>query len=74
MMIRKIVYKISSRLCSANLEGGSGPRTEGVPKQQDMTGNRTLSPLTMPTTLLVRVQCFRKGMYKAVEGPNTRPI
>ena len=25
-------------------------------------------------TLLVIVQCFRKGMYKAVKGPNTRPI
>ena len=24
--------------------------------------------------LLVRVQCFRKGSYKAVEGPSTRPI
>ena len=28
----------------------------------------------VPTALLVRVQCFRKGSYKAVEGPNTRPI
>ena len=28
----------------------------------------------VPTALLVRVQCFRKGMYNAVEGPRTRPI
>ena len=28
----------------------------------------------VPAALLVRVQCFRKGLYKAVEGPNTRPI
>ena len=28
----------------------------------------------VPTALLVRVQCFRKGSYKAVEGPSTRPI
>ena len=28
----------------------------------------------VPTALLVRVQCFRKGLYKAVEGPNTRLI
>ena len=27
----------------------------------------------VPTALLVRVQCFRKGSYKA-EGPSTRPI
>ena len=24
----------------------------------------------VPTALLVRVQCFRKGSYKAVEGPS----
>ena len=28
----------------------------------------------VPTALLVRVQCFRKGLYKAVEGQSTRPI
>ena len=28
----------------------------------------------VPTALLVRVQWFRKGSYKAVEGPSTRPI
>ena len=27
----------------------------------------------VPTASLVRVQCFRKGMYKSVEGPSTRP-
>ena len=28
----------------------------------------------VPTALLVRVQCFRKYLYKAVKGPSTRPI
>ena len=28
----------------------------------------------VPTALLVRVQCFRKGLHKAVDGPITRPI
>ena len=28
----------------------------------------------IPTDLLVRVQCFRKSLYKAVQGPSTRPI
>ena len=28
----------------------------------------------VPTTLLVRVQCFWKGLCKAVQGPSTRPI
>ena len=28
----------------------------------------------VPTALLVRVQCFRKGPYKVVEGPSTRSI
>ena len=28
----------------------------------------------VPTALLVRMQCFRKYLYKAVQGPNTRPI
>ena len=27
----------------------------------------------VPTALLVRVQYFRKGLYKAVDGPSTRP-
>ena len=28
----------------------------------------------VPTALLVRVQCFRKGPCKVVEGPSTIPI
>ena len=31
-------------------------------------------PSYHPNHLLVRVQCFRKGLYKAVKGPSTRPI
>ena len=27
----------------------------------------------VPIASLVRVQCFRKGLYKAIEGPSTRP-
>ena len=27
----------------------------------------------VPNALLVRVQYFRKGLHKAVEGPSTRP-
>ena len=28
----------------------------------------------VPTALLVRMQCFRKGLYKTVEGLSTRPM
>ena len=28
----------------------------------------------VPTALLVRVQCIRKSLHKAVQGPSTRPI
>ena len=28
----------------------------------------------VPTALLIRAQCFRKRLYKAVQGPSTRPI
>ena len=28
----------------------------------------------VPTALLVRGRCFRNDMYKAVQGPSTRPI
>ena len=31
-------------------------------------------PSYSPPALLVRVQCFRKGQYKAVEGPSKRPL
>ena len=30
--------------------------------------------LVVSTALLVRVQCFRKSLHMAVEGPSTRPI
>ena len=32
------------------------------------------SPLVLPNTSLVRVQCLRKGIFDDVEGPTTRPI
>ena len=28
----------------------------------------------VPTALLVRVQCLRNNLVKAVEGPSTRPL
>ena len=39
-------------------------------------GNLTFHPVShiVPTALLVRVQCARKDLYKAVEGPSTIPI
>ena len=42
----------------------SGPCQGGLDKARHI----------VPTALLVRVQCFKKGSYKAVEGPSTRPI
>ena len=60
-----------------SLYASSGPKAEGVPTNNQM--GRGSGPLervhhTVPTTLLVRVQRFRKDLYKAVEGPITRPI
>ena len=55
---------------------------KGVPILNQRAKIRHLSPLRrldkarhiVSTALLVRVQCFRKGMCKAVQGPSTRPI
>ena len=57
-----------------------GRRSHG--QQSEGTGVRTLSYRWRfgqglsysPTALLVRVQCFRNGMYKVVEWQNTRHI
>ena len=43
-------------------------------KSELWNSTRTESRHTVPTTLLVRVLCFRKDLYKAVEGPITKPI
>ena len=72
-----------SRLCSSRLEASSGPRTKGVPTNNQRgrgSGPCLLwvgldkSSYIVPTALLVGVQCFRKDLYKAVEWPSTRPI
>ena len=72
-----------SMLCSARLETSSGLRNKGVPTNNQrgrgsgpclLRGGLNKSRHIVPTALLVRVQCFRKDLYKAVEGPSTRPI
>ena len=72
-----------NRLWSARLERSSGPRTKGVPTYNQrgrrsgpclLWGGLDKSRHIVPTALLVRVQCFRKGLYKAAEGPSTRPV
>ena len=39
-----------------------------------LSGGLDKARYIVQTALLVRVQCFRKGIYKAVERPSTRPI
>ena len=72
-----------SRLCSARLEASSGSRSKGVPTYNQrgwrsgpglLWGALDKSRHIVPTALLVRMQCFRKDLYKAVEGQSTRPI
>ena len=70
-------------MCSARLEASSGLMAEGVPTNNQrgqrsgpyrLLGGLDKARHVVPTALVVRVQCFRKGLYKAVEGPSTRPI
>ena len=56
-------------------------RTEESPRGRGSRHCLLLGGLNKPrhihvvfTALIVRVQCFRKDMYRAVEGPSTRPI
>ena len=58
-------------------------RAEGVPTYNQrgqrsgpcrLWGGLDKARHIVPTALLVRVQCFRKGSIKGVEGPSTRPI
>ena len=65
------------------LVASPGPRTKGVPTYNQsgrgsgpclLWGGLDKSRHIVPTTLLVKVQCFMKNLYKAVEGPSTRPI
>ena len=43
-------------------------------EDQDLVASEDKARHIVPTALLVSVQCFRKGLYKAVQGPSTRPI
>ena len=71
------------RLCSARLEASSDQKTEGF-SNNNQRGRGSRSCLIwvcldkfrhiVSIALLVRVQFFRKDLYKAVEGPSTRPI
>ena len=69
-----------SKLCSTRLEASWGPRTEGVPTNNQRgwgSGPCLLwGGLDKSRHLLVRVQCFKKDLYrlKAAEGQSTRPI
>ena len=49
---------------------------EGVPNnnQRGQRGGLDKARHIVPTALLVRVQCFKKSLHKAVHGPSTRPI
>ena len=71
------------RLCSARLKASSGLMAEGVPTNNQrgrrsgpcrLWGGLDKARHIVPTALLVRVQCFRKSLHKAVQGPSTRPI
>ena len=75
-------YSSLHRLCSARLKASSGLMAEGVPTNNQrgqrsgpcrLWGGLDIARHIVPTALLVRVQSFRKGSYKAVEGPSTRP-
>ena len=74
---------IKEGLATRSLYASSGAKAEGVPtNNQKGRGSgpcrlwRGLDKVRhiVPTALLVRVQRFRSDLYKAVKGPNTRPI
>ena len=71
--------KGSITLCSIHLEANLvGSRNEGVPTNNErgrgsgacfLCRGLNKSRNIVPTSLFVRVQCFRKDLYKTVEGP-----
>ena len=70
-------------MCSARLEASSGLVHEGVPTNNKrgrisgpcrLRGGLDKARHIVSTALLVRVQCFREGLYKAAEGQSTIPI
>ena len=78
---QKYIDVRQSRLCSARLEASSGPRSRLTIKKNQrgrrsglclFLGGLDKSRHIVPTALIVRVQCFKKDLYKAVEGPSTR--
>ena len=65
-------------LCPARLEASSGLIAEGA-LTSNQKGRRSGGGLDkarpiVPTALLVRVQCFSKGLYKTAEWPSTMTI
>ena len=66
-----------------SMYASSGPKTEGVPTNNQRGRGFGHCRLwegfdkalhIVPTALLVNVQRFRDDLYKAIKGPNTRPI
>ena len=66
-----------------SLYASSGSKAEGVPinNQREwgsgpcrLWGGLHKARHIVPIALLVRVQCLRNDLYKAVKGPSTRPI
>ena len=66
-----------------SLYASAGPKAEGVPTNNQrgrgsgpcrLWGGLDKARHIVPTALLDRVQRFRNDLYKAVKGPNTRPI
>ena len=62
-----------------SLYGSSGPKAEGVLTsnqrgQESGPWGLDKARHIVPTALLVRAQCFRNELYKAVNGPRTRHI
>ena len=55
-----------------------GPKESRITIRRDddqgLVSSEDKSRHIVPAALLVRVQCYRKDLYKAVEGPSTRPI
>ena len=66
-----------------SLYASSCPKAEGVPTNNQsrrgsgpcrLWGGLDKARHIVPTALLVRVQCLRNNLYKALKGPITRPI
>ena len=81
--LKYLVTSIEVDCASRNLYASSGPKAEGVPTNNQMGqgsghcrlwGGLDKARHIVLTASLVRVQRLRDYLYKAVKGPNTRPI